>query len=177
MALKTERPREKKRLMDFLNEFKTDGKIPVVKVQNWFKENKGVPIRTFQWYCTEGLIRAPKFTGRKGFYTIDEFHIISDILRVASAIKASNTVRLANLYTASKAYSGKAKLLDFLLNLIDNFPIYKADEQGEDFYYNSINDEVWLRVFRLLEKKAPLKNIRMLAIEKDIRKDRAKVGL
>lgn len=159
-----------KRIEDFLKEFNTLGKIPVTKVQEWYKNQKGIPIRTFQFYCKEGLIPSPEFQGREGFYSLEDFYILRDIMYIVMWVKDSAKVRITKLRRVLRKYvKRKRELIDMLLNLTDEFPLYYTDEVDEEDFYDRICDEIWERVFSDLEKGIELDKYSILDVADEIR--------
>lgn len=155
-------------IKDFLDLFSKDEKIPVTEVQGWIKENKHIPIRTFQWYVQEGLIPPPQFEGRNGFYRVDDFRLLVDIIRIIRTLKASMTVRFGELRDVLRKYNDNSRrIVDLLLNLIDEFPIFLHADETEEEYYYSTNDFVWSGTFDALIKGVDLNKFSILDISDD----------
>jgi len=163
------------RIEEFLKEFKPSGKIPVTKVQDWYKNNKGLPPRTFQFYCKESLIPSPKFEGRQGFYSFEDFYMLRDIMYILMWVKDSAKVRITKLRRVLKKYSKrKRKLVDTLLNVADEFPIYYSDEVEEEDFYDKVCDEIWGRVFSDLENGVDLDKYSIFDVADEVRVQYAK---
>lgn len=160
------------RIEEFLKEYKSSGKIPVTKVQDWYKDNKGIPLRTFQFYCKEGLIPSPKFTGRRGFYSLKDFYMLRDVMYLVAWIKDSAKVRTTKLRRILEKYP-KRKVMDMLLNLAEEFPIYYSDEVEEEDFYDKICDEIWGRVFSDLEDGVNLDKYKIFDVADKVRAQHA----
>lgn len=146
--------------------------LPIVEVQNWFRDYKCIAPRTFQWNVKEEIIPAPHFKGREGFYSKEEFLLVHDILRILAYLKDSNKVRLNHFRQVSKLHRKNLReLIDFFLEVLNYAPIFCEDEIGESLYYNRHNDEVWFRVFEKLRKGAEIKDIKLLDISDELDKE------
>ena len=158
------------RVENFLKEFKPSGKIPVTKVQDWYKDNKGIPSRTFQLYCKEELIPSPEFEGRQGFYSLENFYMLCDIMHIVMWVKDSAKVRVTKLRRVLKKYSEKKReLVDMLLNLVDECPIYYSERRRGEYFYDKICDEIWGRVFSDLEKGVDLAEYKIFDVVDEVR--------
>jgi len=153
----------------FLDTFSKDEKIPVTEVQGWFKDNKHIPIRTLQWYAQEGLIPSPQFEGRNGFYRVEDFLLLIDTIRIIRSLKASLTVKFGVLRDVLRKYSDNPRrIVDLLLNLIEEFPIFYQIDVFEEEVYDTTNDLIWHDTFAALVKGVDLDKFRILDIEDDI---------
>jgi len=163
--------KDEKRINEFINSRLKDGKIPLSDVHEWYGQNKGIPIRTFQWYVQEEFIPAPSYEGREGFYTIDHFNIVRDTIYIMGWIKSSSKVRLTGLKRVLQKYKHNPReILDLLLNLVEEFPIYYSDDVREEDRYDSFCDMLWREVFKRVEEGCDLKELKLTEIAEEIRK-------
>ena len=156
------------RITEFLNKYVED-KVPSIDAQTWFKDNKGLPPRTFQWYVREELLPSPKLIeGRHHFYTKDEFRLLIDMVNVIQALKESTLIRFSMLKKVFGKYKDMRALVDQLLMLTEKWPIYKPDQGGEEAYYNNINDRVWKIAIERLGKGVDLDKFTIIDIEAEV---------
>ena len=156
------------RRKEFLNKYAED-KIPSIDIQTWFKDNKGLPPRTFQWYVREELLFSPKLIeGRHHFYTKDEFCLLVDMINVIQGLKESTLIRFSMLKKVFGKYKNLRALVDQLLELTEKWPLYKPDQGGDEPYYNNINDRVWKVAIERLGKGVDLDTFKIIDIEAEV---------
>ena len=160
--------KQKKRVEEFLNKYQEEDKIPAIDAQNWCRDNLGLPPRTFQWYMTGKLIPQPKIVkGRNHFYTQKDFMSLLEYIRIVRVLKTSTRIRFKSLRKILNNSKDRRKVLDLLLNMIDEYPIYDHPETGEMPYYNVVNDLVWSKTIDKLEKELKPDSINLIDFEEE----------
>ena len=135
---------------NFIGQYNIQGRIPVVEVQSWIKENKGIPLRTFQLYAKEGLIPAPQFEGRKGYYKLGDFEILLKAIHILKCIKESPDIKQTTFLNIQDKYRNDlSQLYDILLPLVNMCPIVKYDDKG--YHFSTSNNKVWIKILSELE--------------------------
>ena len=144
--------------------------MPLFEVREWYEKNKGVSVRTFQWYGQEGFIPLPSYEGREGYYSLEDFRIVMDTMYIISWIKTSSKVKVTRLRRVLLKYKdSRRKILDALLNLIEQFPIYYWDDLKAEDFYDPVCDAIWLAIFNKLEEGVDLNALRMSDIADEVR--------
>jgi len=163
--------KDEKRVTELLSKYSKSGKIPLSEVHDWYEKNKGIPIRTSQWYVQEEFIPAPSYEGRKGYYSLKDFKIVRETVYIIGWIKSSSKVKITRLKRVLKKYAkDRQAILNTLLNLVEEFPIYSTDDVNEEDRYDIFCDMLWKEVFDRLEKGVNLKTLKLTEIAEEVRK-------
>jgi hypothetical protein len=155
--------------LGLVSKYKDEGRIPVVEVQEWFRIQKRLPTRTFQWYVKEELFPAPIFEGRNGFYSIEDFKTLMDLIRIIRTLKDNVNLTFSKFRNILRLYKNVLRqLLDMLLNLLENYPMGYWDEDNSEAVYSIENYNIWTKVFEKLEKGGSLEEIYILDIQEEV---------
>ena len=157
------------KIEQFVSKYEIDKKIPTQDIQDWVRENLGVPTRTFQWYAKEGLIPASQEKeGRNRFYSIEQFYAVVKWISITRALKRATTVRYTSLKKINSNTNNLEKVIELLENMINNYPVYefkKDDFDNMTEVYNSVNDSIWGETVKRLEAGEDADKIMLTDIE------------
>ena len=104
-------------------------------------------------------------------YSLEDFKIVRDTIYIIGWIKSSSKVKITRLKRVLKKYAkDRQVILNTLLNLVEEFPIYSTDDVNEEDQYDIFCDMLWKEVFDRLEKGVNLKTLKLTEIAEEVRK-------
>ena len=145
---------------DLIKNYTKEGRVPVSEVHQWYRRHRGIPIRNFQRYVSNGILPPPVYEGRNAYYSVDVLsEIIIPLMRMINGIKRSNRLELKhlrNLYNKNKTSNKEDMLKSFQYfmglykkrfdKLAAEHPIYSVSPSG-DYEYSELNDLKWYEFF------------------------------
>jgi DNA-binding transcriptional MerR regulator len=153
-------------LKEFLSKYTDNDKIPVAEIQNFFNMFYSIAPRTFQFYTKEGLLPAPNFEWRNGYYSKEEVGYIFDTIRIIQEVKGSMMIKLKTLRNIINRYKDKRKeILDALLEAIEHYPLRKPNGMNV-LRYKSDNDKLLESIFNQLESGVDLERFSIIDMER-----------